>query len=83
MDNYNDCYCIKFDIPKDKSLSASALAKGMELVLLNLEEINKHCVKNINADLDIVAYIEELEVGSIKVWLKDKLIPIAISFTVY
>lgn len=74
--DYKDCYCIKFDIPKDKSITSTDLSKSMELTLVGLENLNKGGVKNIHGDLDAVAYVEELEAGSIKVWLKDKLIGI-------
>nr|VFK59034.1 MAG: hypothetical protein BECKTUN1418F_GA0071002_11625 [Candidatus Kentron sp. TUN]VFK67581.1 MAG: hypothetical protein BECKTUN1418E_GA0071001_11565 [Candidatus Kentron sp. TUN] len=74
MENkYKDCYCITFSITGHSKHAVSSFVIGIEKVLLGLDKLNKELVSPIRSEVDIVSYIEEIESGSIKVWLKDKL----------
>jgi len=74
--NKQNWYCIKFDIPKNKNITALDFSKKMNEFLENINEFNHSIVGGIDDTYTVASYLKEIEVvnGSIKVWLCDKVI---------
>jgi len=71
--SFDDCYCVKFDIKKEDGITPQDFLAGMHDVLLNLEAFNHAIINSFDETMQVVSYIEELEGGSIKIWIRDKL----------
>lgn len=69
----NDRYCIKFDLPTKEKVTASQFIKGMENLLEGFEEFTDTLLKSSHIKLEVLSYIEDIEKGSIKLWLRDKI----------
>ncbi len=73
MDKKN-IYCIKFEIPhRESGISSSQFFKGIEECLIGFEDFNQAIIKGFSQELKVVSYIEEVEQGSIKIWIRDVL----------
>lgn len=59
-----DWYCIKFDLPKNKNMTALKFSQKMNDFLEQINEFN-HSI--------VASYIEDFEAGSVEWWLLDKL----------
>lgn len=66
-------YCIKFDVPKNKNITALEFSKKMNVFLEQINEFNHAIVNGIDDTYTVASYIEDFESGSIKWWLLDKL----------
>ena len=66
-------YCIKFDVPKNRNITALEFSKKMNLFLEQINEFNHSIVNGIDDTYTVASYIEDFESGSIKWWLLDKL----------
>ena len=70
MKNYQDTkYCIKFDIPKN--ISVIAFITKMNAFLNEIQNFNRSIVDGIDETYMVESYIEDIEKGSIKWWLRD------------
>jgi len=69
----NNWYCIKFDVPKDKNITALEFSKKMNLFLEQINEFNHSIVNGIDDTYTVASYVEDFESGSIKWWILDKL----------
>ncbi|MBK2258724.1 hypothetical protein [Francisella philomiragia] len=67
----NNTYCIKFDVPKN--LSAIEFSKKMNDFLQEIDNFNHAIFANIDETYRVSTYIEDVETGSIKWWLYDKI----------
>ena len=47
--------------------------EAMSNVLIGFEELNQSLLTGISSELNVVSYIEDIETGSIRLWLKDQL----------
>jgi hypothetical protein len=68
-----DWYCIKFNVPKDKPITALEFSKKMNSFLEQINEFNHSIVNGIDDTYTVASYIEDFESGSVKWWLRDKL----------
>lgn len=75
MNTQNTKYCLKFDLPEKNQMTSSEFMDSMSNVLIGFEELNQSLMTGISSELNVVSYIEDIEHGSIKIWLKDKAIP--------
>lgn len=66
-------YCIKFDVPKNKNITALEFSRKMNSFLEQISEFNHSIVSGIDDTYTVASYIEDFESGSIKWWLVDKL----------
>jgi hypothetical protein len=66
-------YCIKFDVPKDKNITAIQFSRKMNAFLEQIEAFNHSIVGGIDETYTVASYIEDFETGSIKWWLLDRL----------
>ena len=68
-----DWYCIKFDVPKSRNITALEFSKKMNSFLEQINEFNHSIVNGIDDTYTVASYIEDFESGSVKWWLLDKL----------
>jgi hypothetical protein len=68
-----DWYCIKFDVPRNRNITALEFSKKMNSFLEQINEFNHSIVNGIDDTYTVASYIEDFESGSIKWWLLDKL----------
>jgi len=68
-----DWYCIKFDVPKNKNMTALEFSRKMNDFLEQINEFNHSIVGGIDDTYTVASYIEDFEAGSVKWWLLDKL----------
>ena len=66
-------YCIKFDVPKNKNITALEFSQKMNLFLEQVNEFNHSIVNGIDDTYTVASYVEDFESGSVKWWLLDKL----------
>jgi hypothetical protein len=66
-------YCIKFDVPKNKNITALEFSQKMNSFLEQINEFNHSIVSGTDETYTVTSYIEDFESGSIKWWLSDKL----------
>jgi hypothetical protein len=66
-------YCIKFDVPKDKNITALEFSQKMNAFLEQINEFNHSIVNGIDETYTVASYVEDFESGSVKWWLLDKL----------
>ena len=71
--NRQNWYCIKFDVPKNKNITALEFSQKMNSFLEQINEFNHSIVNGIDDTYTVTSYIEDFESGSIKWWLVDKL----------
>jgi hypothetical protein len=74
LQNKKDWYCIKFDVPKNKNITALEFSQKMNSFLEQINEFNHSIVNGIDDKYTVASYIEDFESGSIKWWLRDELI---------
>ena len=74
MNTQNIRYCLKFDLPVKNQMTSSEFMDSMSNVLIGFEELNQSLMTGISSELSLVSYIEDIEHGSIKIWLKDSAI---------
>lgn len=73
LEEIEDQYCLKFKLDKGQSITSKKFLESMQEALESLEDFNHAIVHGIDNTIQVVSYIEELEGGSIKIWLKDKI----------
>lgn len=66
-------YCIKFDVPKNKNITALEFSQKMNFFLEQVNEFNHSIVNGIDDTYTVASYVEDFESGSVKWWLVDKL----------
>lgn len=66
-------FCIVIDYEKD-SENPSRVFKCMSALLDNLQEIDHILIQSVNTDLKPVLLLEDIESGSIRTWLNQKVI---------
>ena len=71
--NRENWYCIKFDVPKDKNITALEFSQKMNAFLEQIDEFNHSIITGIDDTYTVASYVEDFESGSVKWWLLDKL----------
>lgn len=69
----NPKYAVVFDLPDKGGISGSDFFTLMSDVLIGFEELNQSLLTGISSELKVVSYVEDIENGSIKIWLRDSL----------
>jgi hypothetical protein len=72
-DSKQNWYCIKFDVPKNKNITALDFSKKMNEFLENINEFNHSIVGGIDDTYTVASYVEDFEAGSVKWWIVDRL----------
>jgi hypothetical protein len=73
VEDKKNWYCIKFDVPRNKNITALEFSQKMNLFLEQINEFNHSIINCIDETYTVASYIEDFESGSIKWWLRDKL----------
>ena len=66
-------YCLVFSLPADGAMTGADFFDVMSAVLLGFEELNHALLTGISSEIKVLSYIEDIESGSIKIWLRDNL----------
>ena len=70
---HSDKYSITFELPQRGQMSSSHFFNHMSNVLIGFEELNESLLTGLDSELKVVSYVEDIEEGSIRVWLVDVL----------
>lgn len=66
-------YCFKFDVPTTNSITASDLISKMSSFMNAVESFNRAVVHSSDEMFVVTSYLEDVQTGSIRWWLMDKL----------
>ena len=69
MDYQDTLYCLKFDIPKNYTIIE--FIEKMNSFMNEIQNFNKSIVSAIDETYIVESYIEDMEKGSIKWWIRD------------
>jgi len=70
--NINADFCIKIDFEKD-SINPSRIFKAMSGLIDSLQIFDSHLITAINSNIKPIILLEDIETGSLKTWLKQRL----------
>ncbi len=73
MTEIEQWYCFKFDVPKTNAVTASELIRKMSSFMDAIEDFNRAVVHSSDETFVVTSYVEDIQTGSIRWWLVDKL----------